>query len=183
MRNEKIYDFIYGIYENDKDVLQFLIPHSQSVAKLALEIAKKQNADLDFIERAALLHDIGIFKTNAPKIKCFGRAPYIQHGIYGKKILLDNGFAREAIVAQTHIGVGITAKHILKENLPLPPIDMFPTTLEEEIISFADLFFSKRPNQLTTPKTLEEVEADVKRYGDDSYEIFIRWRNRFLGKD
>jgi uncharacterized protein len=179
MKNANIYKFINEIYKDDKSVLEFLIPHSESVAKLAVEIAKKQNADVDFVERAALLHDIGIFLTDAPKVNCKGKAPYIQHGIFGRELLEKHGFIREAIVAETHIGVGITKEHILKNNLPLPPKDMFPTTLEEEIISFADLFFSKQPQFLTMPKTLADVERDVKHYGEDSYEIFKKWLDKF----
>ena len=179
-KNTGIYDLIYSVYENNEEVLEYLIPHVESVAKLAVKIAKKhKKADVDFVERSALLHDIGIFKTHAPKIKCFGEAPYIQHGIFGKAILENYGFTREAIVAQTHIGVGITAKHIIENNLPLPPIDMFPTTLEEKIVSYADLFYSKKPGRLTTPKTIEEVKASVKRYGGDSYEIFKKWYKKF----
>ncbi|MCL1946276.1 MAG: HDIG domain-containing protein [Chitinivibrionia bacterium] len=182
-KNTEIYDFIYNIYENYEEVLEFLIPHVESVAKLAVKIAKNhKKADVDFVERAALLHDIGILKTHAPKIKCFGEAPYIQHGIFGKAILENNGFTRESIVAQTHIGVGITAKHIIKNNLPLPPIDMCPTTLEEKIVSYADLFYSKKPKYLTTPKTIEEVKASVKKYGEDSYEVFKKWHKKF-GED
>jgi uncharacterized protein len=56
---------------------------------------------------------------------------------------------------------------------------MFPTTLEEKIISYADLFYSKKPGRLTTPKTLEEVKASVKRYGGDSYEVFKKWHKKF----
>jgi len=180
MKNADIYDFINEVYKNDKSVLDFLIPHSESVAKLAVDIAKKQNADVDFVERAALMHDIGIIFTDTPKLNCKGKAPYMQHGIYGQKLLEEHGFIREAIIAKTHIGVGITIEHIIKNNLPLPAIDMYPTTLEEEIVSFADKFFSKRPEYLTTPKLLAEVEADIKRYGDESYKTFKKWCVKFL---
>jgi len=179
LNDKETFDFIDEIYKNDKDVLFFLIPHVKSVADLAVKIAQKQNADVDFVYRASLLHDIAIFMTNAPKIHCKGDAPYIQHGVLGKKLLEEHGLFREAIVAQTHVGVGISANHVIKNNLPLPPIDMIPSTLEEEIISYADLFFSKTPQTLTTPKTIEQVVRDIKRYGDDSYEIFEKWHKRF----
>lgn len=179
MSGKEIFDFIDEIYKNDKEILPFLIPHVKSVANLAVKIAQKQNADVDFVYRASLLHDIAIFMTNAPKIHCKGNEPYIRHGILGKKLLEEHGFLREAVVAQTHVGVGISANHIIKNNLPLPPIDMIPATLEEEIISYADLFFSKTPQTLTTPKTIEEVARDVKRYGGDSYEVFEKWHKKF----
>jgi uncharacterized protein len=179
-KNTEIYDLIYEIYKNDEIVLDFLIPHAESVAKFAVKIAKKfKDADMDFIYRASLLHDIGVFMTDATKIGCRGAAPYIQHGIFGKVLLENYGFVREASVALTHVGAGITAQHILDNDLPLPPINMAPKTLEEEIISYVDLFFSKHPDRLTTPKTVEEVFSDVKRYGDDSFAILESWHKRF----
>ena len=179
MKNADVYEFIYEVYKNDKSVLSYLLAHCESVAKLAVEIAKKQNADVDFVERAALLHDIGIIFTDAPKLYCYGKAPYIQHGIYGRELLEKHGFVREAIVAETHVGVGITAEHILKNKLLLPPKDMFPTTLEEEIVAFADLFFSKQPQYLTTPKPLAEIENTIKRYGGNSCETYYEWLRKF----
>ena len=177
-KNADVYDLIYSVYQGNEGVLEFLIPHSECVAELAVRIANEhKKADVDFVERAALLHDIGIFKTHAPNVKCLGSAPYIQHGILGKEILESRGFLREAIVAQTHIGVGLTAKYILENDIPLPAVDMVPTTLEEKIVAYADLFFSKK--RLTTPKTVEEVEKTVKKYGDESYEVFKKWHKKF----
>ena len=177
--NKDVYDFIYKIYENDKCVLSFLLPHVESVAELAVRLAEKHGADVDFVCRASLLHDIGVFMTNATKIGCRGISPYMQHGVFGKILLESYGFTREATVALTHVGAGITAKHIIENSLPLPPIDMVPKTLEEEIVSYVDLFFSKRPDKLTVPKTVEEVSSDVKRYGDDSYKVFEKWHRKF----
>jgi len=177
-KNAEIYDLIYSIYKGNEGVLEFLIPHSECVAKLAVKIAKEhKKADVDFVERAALLHDIGILKTHAPNIKCFGEAPYIRHGILGRAILEEHGLLREAIVAETHIGVGLTAKYISDNDLPLPHIDMIPRTLEEKIITYADLFYSKK--RLTTQKTVEEVVKSVKKYGDESYEVFKKWHKKF----
>lgn len=46
--------------------------HCRSVADLALEIAARRRLPLDpaEIEEAAMLHDIGIFLTDAPGIEC-----------------------------------------------------------------------------------------------------------------
>jgi uncharacterized protein len=51
----------------------------------------EMNLDERFIQEAALLHDIGIFLTNAPKIHCFGDYPYICHGYLGAEILRKEG--------------------------------------------------------------------------------------------
>ena len=181
-KHEDIYKLIHEVYKNDKEALNFLLPHSEAVAEFASEIAKNVNADVDFVERAALLHDIGILKTHAPDIKCFGVEPYIRHGILGKEILENRGLAREAKVAQNHIGVGLSAKHIKESGLPLPEINMVPENLEEEIVAYADLFFSKDPKRASRKKSVEEVEKSVKKWGRESYEIFEAWHKKF-GKD
>ena len=56
--------------------------HSRSVADKAIAIANAHPEliiDKQFVEEAAMLHDIGIFRTNAPGIQCFGTEPYICH--------------------------------------------------------------------------------------------------------
>ena len=179
-KHPDIYDLIYKVYNGNEGILDFLIPHLECVAKLAVKIAKNNpSADSDFVERAALLHDIGILKTYAPKIKCFGDEPYIRHGVIGKKILEEHGFLREAVVAMTHVGVGLTAAQIKENNLPLEAIDMIPTTQEEQIVAYADLFYSKDPKHFTTPKTVKEVRQAVKKYGDSATDIFDNWHKKF----
>ena len=67
-------------YSGDGELRTILIIHSQSVARKALQIVSlhpELNLDREFIEEAAMLHDIGIIKTDAPGIKCFGTEPYI----------------------------------------------------------------------------------------------------------
>jgi len=56
---------------------------------------------LGFIEEAALLHDIGIFNTNLPKIGCYGRHPYISHGYLGRELLENEGLAAHALVCES----------------------------------------------------------------------------------
>jgi len=62
---------IQKFYKVDSETYQVLITHSKAVAKKALEIAKSLPhlaIDLQFIEEAAMLHDIGIFMTDNPKL-------------------------------------------------------------------------------------------------------------------
>ena len=71
-------------YPEDTELRRILITHSQSVARKALQIVSSHpelHLDAEFIEEAAMLHDIGIFQTDAPGIHCFGSQPYICHGI------------------------------------------------------------------------------------------------------
>lgn len=158
-----------------------VIEHSRLVAAKALAIARSldEPLDLPFIEQAALLHDIGICRTSAPGIGCHGCDHYLCHGIHGREILEREGFTRHAMVCERHIGVGLTARDIASLGLPLPIRDMKPIGIEEEVISFADLFYSKKPASLAVEKTVAEVRADLVRHGDEKLVIFDQWLARF----
>ena len=124
----------------------YLLPHSAMVTEKALRIAKKVkhlNLDLNFIEEAAMLHDIGIFLTNEPKIGCYGDKPYICHGYLGKTNPGKRRASKHALVCERHIGVGITLEDIEEKELPLPKRDMMPLSVEEQVICFADKFFPR----------------------------------------
>ena len=102
------------------------IQHSRQVADKALEIAHRCNLDLplETIEAAAMLHDIGIFLTDAPDISCHGTEHYICHGILGAELLRNEGFGEEiARVAERHTGAGLTIDDIDRQQLPLPRKD------------------------------------------------------------
>jgi uncharacterized protein len=122
--------------------------HVLAVSAYAVEIASKIKAngydvDLDFIETAALLHDIGRCKTNG-----------IMHGIEGCRILSD--YPDYARVCECHIGAGIDSTEAAA--LGLPEKDYLPKTLEEKIISHADnlLDGDKRVSIEETIKHFEE---------------------------
>ncbi|MFC2383786.1 MAG: HD domain-containing protein, partial [Hoylesella saccharolytica] len=58
-------------YTEDNRLRNILLMHSRSVADLALSLARRHpemSLDLSFIEEAAMLHDIGIIRCNAPGI-------------------------------------------------------------------------------------------------------------------
>lgn len=121
--------------------------HSRAVADLALDLASRLSLPLnpDEIRAAAMLHDIGIFLTDAPSIGCTGSEPYITHGILGARLLRNLGSEWEpyARVAERHTGSGLTATEIEAQGLPLPRRDFLPETLLEKLICYADKFFSK----------------------------------------
>ena len=55
---------------------------------------------------------------------------------------------------------------------------MQPETLEEQLICFADKFFSK--TKLGQEKSLEKARKSVARYGEESGKQFDRWCELFL---
>jgi uncharacterized protein len=170
-------------YEPDSKAYYFLLHHGKVVAKKAVEIARRvdyMNPDIEFIHEASILHDIGIFLTNAPRIGCFGYNDYICHGYLGRDILEREGLNRHALVCERHVGLGFSAEEIREKRLPLPARDMFPLTIEEKIICFADKFFSKTENDLTHEKPLEKVRELIKGYGEDKIKVFDEWVSIFL---
>ena len=126
-----------------------------------------------------MLHDIGIIRTNTPDIFCYGDLPYICHLSEGRAILEAEGLPRHAIVAETHVGVGLTKEQIQVQGLPLPLRDMKPTTIEEEIISFADLFYSKNSEKLWREKPIKKVRENIAKRGKEQLAILDDWIKRF----
>ncbi|MBI1922388.1 MAG: HD domain-containing protein [Geobacter sp.] len=156
--------------------------HSRRVAEKALFIAKPLGFSKDrlcFIEEAALLHDIGICRINAPDIGCIGADPYIRHGIHGREILENEGLPLHALVCERHIGVGLTAEDIRLQSLPLPKRDMSPVTIEERIVCCADLFYSKKPGAIHHEKSVEQVRQGLARFGIHKVELFDSWLSGF----
>lgn len=168
-------------YCKDDKQLHILVTHSRAVADKALEIARRHpelGADEAFIEEAAMLHDIGIVGVNAPAIACTGTEPYICHGILGAEILRREGMERHALVCERHTGTGLTLQQIVEQQLPLPHRDMQPQSIEEQIICFADKFFSK--TRLDTEKSVEQARRSLEKFGEEGLVKFDAWCERFL---
>lgn len=168
-------------YQDNPQLRELLLVHSRQVADKALAISlahPELGADNAFLEEAAMLHDIGIFKTDAPPIFCYGENPYICHGYLGAQLMLELGYPRHAMVCERHTGTGLTLDEIISQNLPIPHRDMTPQTIEEVLVCFADKFFSKtKPG---VEKTAEQVERSLSRFGAPTVERFRTWCARFL---
>ena len=167
-------------YPEDTELRRILITHSQSVARKALQIVSSHpelHLDARFIEEAAMLHDIGIFQTDAPGIHCFGSQPYICHGILGAELLRKEGYERHAWVCERHTGAGITKEQIEKQQLPLPHQDFLPETMEEKVICYADKFFSK--THLDKEKSIEKAEKSLAKFGEEGVKRFQEWERMF----
>jgi uncharacterized protein len=164
-------------YKPGSKAYNILVTHCRVVADKALKIAqshKELMADMDFIAEAASMHDIGIIKTNSPRLYCYGDLPYLCHGYLGGEMLVKEGFPDHALVCERHIGVGITAEEIVANKLPLPLRDFVPLTVEEQIICYADTFYSKSGN-LIREKSLDEVRKSIKRFGNNHLIRFNHW--------
>jgi uncharacterized protein len=180
-------------YPLDNELKRILLVHSRSVAAMALRICEAHpelSLDKQFVEEAAMLHDIGIFRCNAPGIQCFGTEPYICHGQLGAEILRAEGFPRHARVCERHTGAGLSMTDIQSQHLPIivPPAPsaeqdntfwepFLPETLEEKLICYADKFFSK--TRLDNQKTVEQAEKSLAKFGDAGVHRFREWRHLF----
>ena len=169
-------------YFPEMDAFLIILEHSRLVASKALQAARNLDhpeVDLIFLEEAALLHDIGVCRTAAPKFHCHGTEPYIRHGIIGREILDREGLPRHALVCERHIGVGLSVADIRAQRLPLPEEEMVPLSLEEKIVCFADLFYSKSPEKCGKEKTIDEIKTGLGKFGKLKVMIFEGWLKDF----
>ena len=174
-------DIIDKYYRAGSELRHILLAHSQSVAEKALQIADRHPellADRDFVYEAAMLHDIGIFLTDADGIFCKGDKPYICHGYLGANLIRGEGYPRHALVCERHTGAGLSLKQIVEQQLPVPHREMLPISIEEQIICFADKFVSK--TRRDSEKTVEKARKCLAKYGAEGLSRFDRWCELFL---
>lgn len=153
-------------YPTDNALRRVLLKHSRQVADRCLQIVNKHKelpVDVQFLEEAAMLHDIGIFRCDAPGIFCHGTEPYLRHGPIGADLLRSEGFPRHARVAERHTGTG------------LPGLE--PETLEEQIVCYADKFYSKSsPDRV---RTVAQTAQSLEKFGHEGVLKFLSWAERF----
>ena len=174
-------ELVDAYYPEDNERKHILLVHSRLVAEKALRIADghpELNLDKDFLYEAGMLHDIGIFLTNAPGIFCFGDQPYICHGYLGADLMRREGYPRHALVCERHTGAGLSLDDIIAQNLPVPHRDMLPVSMEEQVICFADKFYSK--THLEREKTVEKARKSISNFGNVGLERFDHWCEQFL---
>ena len=167
-------------YPEDNALKRLLLEHSQSVARKALQIVAfhpRLHLDSQFVEEAAMVHDIGICQTDAPGIHCHGDKPYICHGILGAAMMRAEGYERHARVCERHTGAGLTLDDIVSQNLPLPHRSLLPETIEEQLICYADKFFSKSHPE--REKTMEQAVRSLAKFGTGGVQRFQKWAEMF----
>lgn len=64
----------------------------------------------------------------------------------------------------------------IDQKLPVPHREMLPVSMEEQVICFADKFFSK--THLDREKTVEGARKSIAKYGDGS--IHLHRKNQIV---
>lgn len=168
-------------YPEENELKHILLVHSRLVVEKALWIANHHpelHLNRSFLYEAGMLHDIGIFLTDAPGIFCVGSYPYICHGYLGADLVRQEGYPCHALVCERHTGAGLSLNDIVSQSLPIPHRDMLPVSLEEQVICFADKFYSK--THLEQEKPLEKVRKSVLNFGEPGLARFDHWCEQFL---
>lgn len=185
---------LHRYYPEDNALRRMLLHHSRQVCARALQIVEQHpelGANRNLVEAGAMLHDIGIFLTDAPGIHCHGTAHYILHGSLGAQLLRNEAeqlkkekqqeelhfYEALARICERHTGTGLTRQTIIERGLPDPQQDLLPETIEEQIICYADKFYSKShlERERTIPQTLQSLE----KFGDEGVEKFRHWTELF----
>lgn len=164
MNEEEAIELLKKYAPND-GVFEIVLAHSRKVEEIALRIALKiadhYHIDIEFLKVAALLHDIGRFKTGVGEKTIF-------HGVEGGLILREEGHPDLARVAENHEGAGITKHEAVK--LGLPEKDYLPETIEEKIITHADSLV-RGDKEITFDEMVERWKTEV---GDECAERAIK---------
>ncbi len=216
------------------ELRHILLVHSKAVADKAVSITDAHpewHIDRDFVYAAAMLHDIGIIRCNAPSIYCHGTEPYIKHGVIGEALVQEftvhsscapvgaqalcgscapvgaqafllpetgllshdkrgrYGGGNKSIETERDVktidklGAQFTVDYALRigrvcarhTGTGLPGLE--PETLEEQIICYADKFFSKtKPDR---EKTFDEACHSLMKFGAEGVKKFEAWHKMF----
>ena len=77
------------------------------------------------------------------------------------------------------MGTCISAEEIAKAGLPIPVRDMMPISIEEQVICYADKFFSKDGDLIVKRNSEKEILRALESYGNGSADKFRAWMNIF----
>jgi len=182
MRDDEALGILSRFYDPSSRAFALLKTHGALVAGKALAAAATVGhlqPDLDFIRSAALLHDIGIFLTRSPGLDCHGTEPYVRHGVLGREILDGLGLPRHALVCERHVGAGISADEVRRFDLPLPVRDMLPISIEEQLVCYADKFFSKNGSGEAREKSVADIVVGLRAHEQDQVARFLGWVKLF----
>lgn len=167
-------------YPSEDELRRILLVHSRQVANRCLLICDRHPElllDRQFLEESAMLHDIGVRWCNAPSICCHGTQPYLLHGQIGGFLLRKEGWERHARVAERHTGTGLRREEFARQGLPVPEADMLPEALEEQVVCYADKFYSKSsPDHV---RSVAETAQSLEKFGHEGVDKFLVWAKMF----
>ena len=180
MKNLDPIDVIRKYYPEDNALRRLLLHHSRQVAERALLVAEKHpelKLDKSLLRAGAMLHDVGIFLTDAPGIHCHGTEPYLLHGYLGAQLMRAEGLEAIARICERHTGTGLTMERIRERGLSLPEGIYAPATLEEQVVCYADKFYSKSHPE--RERTIEQTAQSLQKFGEEDVQRFLAWAERF----
>ncbi|SRR6266568_2748234 len=172
----------YASFAEAPGLYELVFEHCQIVGEIALWCAGnvEEPVDRGVLHVAALLHDVGAYPFFDQDGKTDGYGFYPMHAFLGAKLVLDEGFdPRIAQVIGTHLVLGISKEEILSRTgrqWPLPVHDYRPTSIEGELLGYADRFHTKTPQfndpqkylarmRERTPAQAPKFEAMIQRFG------------------
>jgi uncharacterized protein len=162
-------------YSTSERAFEIVLRHSLEVLEKSIEVIKKkklyEQIDFELVVAGCIFHDIGTFEFLEDRKK----EGYISHGIIGGEILRKEGLDKEALIAERHIGSGLTKDEIEQNHFPLSSQDFLPVSLEEKLVCYADKFSSKGGKI----DNMKSIEAEFRTYGEASYQRFMELRNLF----
>ena len=123
-----------------------VVRHCCVVNVVAMTIAERCGADLELVNAASLLHDIGRSRTHG-----------VLHVSESARIARDRGLPEDlCLCIERHIASGFTAEEA--RELGLPDGDYMPVTLEDKVVSFADNLVHDRSIK-TTAQAAERMRT------------------------
>jgi len=147
-----------------------VIVHCCTVKAVALEIAKRFDADKELIIAGALLHDIGRAKDHT-----------IMHAFIGAEMAERLGLPDElASIIRKHTGAGLDEQDV--KEMKLPKGDYIPRTTEEKIVAHADNLVSD--NRIVPhTRTVEKLRSKGLDRGADRVEALHKELSEVYGTD
>ncbi len=179
-------------YAPDEEQYELVLTHGKIVAEIALESAGnlKEPVNLEVLEAACLLHDIGSYPfLGASHHHENYKRLYSLHSVLGAKILQEENVDERIWKAvETHVLLGLTEAEIRESDKALPYKNYEPKSIEGRLLCYADRFHSKKPifnrfdtfhdNMLATfPKQAEKMELWAVEFSKPNVEALSKKYN------
>ncbi|MBR5825432.1 MAG: phosphohydrolase, partial [Paludibacteraceae bacterium] len=78
---------------------------------------------------------------------------------------------------ERHTGTGLKLADIIARELPVPHRELCPVSLEEQLICYADKFFSK--TRIDSEDSYERVLKKMSKWGKESVSQLKKWHKMF----